>query len=512
MSTGSAVGLSGDVRLLRTLKTVLPALNLKLLAPPAPVPDADEASPAEIRVALIDQDYPDTAAVLKWLEPERRIPVILMRDENVFLSRTLRGAAAVLGKPLDPNKLRAAVELVVPDWEDSSDREPRLADILDLFDARRPASEPADDPMRETPRPGPEPEDEIDRILGPALAEIGIPAVSFEAPPPSPLGLPRLPDPPPLRPKPLPPPFPSGPRKAPPAAVSPSFRRPFRPEPAAGEGDAPFAAFGTSPDKGSGRSRRILLVAGLALAVLIGAAYLGFGRKALNRPPAAAESASPVEKAASRTERPQTPDERTFLAATSSPQKPAEETRPAEMKSDPGPTPPSAVLPKRSLEKSATEREPTPPAEVSAFVPAKPEPEANPPAAKDDGPLRIKTDPPPAASKPTWERGPGPEPVKSGDLVDPASVDIPPVLRNSVEPIYPPLAYRNKQEAKVTLRILISEKGAILEAEPGAAPGDDPGFVKAALRAVRRWSYAPAFKNGVAVRVWKTLIIDFRIR
>jgi outer membrane biosynthesis protein TonB len=60
--------------------------------------------------------------------------------------------------------------------------------------------------------------------------------------------------------------------------------------------------------------------------------------------------------------------------------------------------------------------------------------------------------------------------------------------------------------------VLISEKGEILDAEPGPDTGVDPGFVKAALRAVRRWSYSPAFKNGVAVRVWKTLIIDFRIR
>jgi hypothetical protein len=60
--------------------------------------------------------------------------------------------------------------------------------------------------------------------------------------------------------------------------------------------------------------------------------------------------------------------------------------------------------------------------------------------------------------------------------------------------------------------VLISEKGGILEAKPDGDPGADQGFVKAALRAVRRWSYSPAYKNGVAVRVWKTLIIDFRIR
>ena len=525
MLTGSAVGLSGDVRLLRTLKTVLPALNLNLMAPPAPVPDADEASPAEIRVVLIDQDYPDTAAILKWLEPDRRIPVILMRDEDVFLSRTLRGAAAVLSKPLDPNKLRAAVELVVPDWEDSSDREPRLADIRDLFCTDGPGSETADKPMREIPPSGPERADEIDRILGPALAEIGIPAVSFEAPSPSPLGLPRLPDPPPLRPKPIPAPFPSGPRKAPPAAppivpaaASPSFRRPLRPEPA-----APFAELGPSTDKKSGRSRRLLPVAGLALAVFIGAAYLGLGRKHSNRPPAASDSAPPVEQNAPSMGRPEAAGERTLIPAASASPDPAEETRPAEMKSDPVPAPSSAVAPKQSPERIVTEREPSPPAEVPAFVPAKPELETNPqaavedaspgaPAAKDDGPLKIKTDAPPAAAKPAGESGPRPETVKSGDLIDLAAVDIPPVLRNSVEPIYPPSAYRNKQEGKVTLRVLISEKGAILEAERGADSGADQIFVNAALLAVRRWSYSPASKNGVAVRVWKTLIIDFRIR
>jgi TonB family protein len=201
-------------------------------------------------------------------------------------------------------------------------------------------------------------------------------------------------------------------------------------------------------------------------------------------------------------------------------QKPAAESRPAETIFEGVMASPPALQPEG---KTGTEKELLPPIKTPAETPAKPEPEANPPAvvkdvlqaaaaAKDESAPTAKTEETPAAAKTAAEPAARPGPVKSGDLVDLTAVDIPPALLNSVQPVYPPLAYRNKQQAKVALTVLISEKGEILEAKPAADPGVDLVFVKAAQRAVRRWSYSPAFKGGVAVRVWKTLIIDFRIR
>ncbi|MGD0783739.1 MAG: hypothetical protein ABSA30_12850 [Candidatus Aminicenantales bacterium] len=111
-------------------------------------------------MALIDADYPDKVAVLQWLEPDRRIPMILMREEDAANPRILRGAAAVLSKPVDPNKVRAAVELLVPDWEEPLDREPRLADIPDPFGPENPGpdSPPLPAPTAEKTPGGPVPD------------------------------------------------------------------------------------------------------------------------------------------------------------------------------------------------------------------------------------------------------------------------------------------------------------------------------------------------------------------
>lgn len=103
-------------------------------------------------------------------------------------------------------------------------------------------------------------------------------------------------------------------------------------------------------------------------------------------------------------------------------------------------------------------------------------------------------------------------PVRAGDLVDLNNVDTPPILRSSMEPVYPPLAYQNRLQAQVSLSILISEKGDVLDAKVVGNPSVNLGFEKAALKAVRRWTYIPARKEGQVVRVRKPVVIDFRIR
>jgi len=537
MSTSSAVGLSGDVRLLRTLKMVLPALNMKVIAPPAPVPSADAASPAEIRLALIDADYPDTAAVLKWLEPGRRIPVILMWGAGAPLPRSLRGAAAILSKPLDPNKLRAAIELVLPDWEEPQYSEPCLADVLDLFETgnRRDDSPALSDPQSCSAAPAVE--EEIDRLLGPALAELGIPPKRSEAA--APMATSRSQDPPEesLPPRVIPTPSVAAPPEKKPlsevqervplpteieaADAILTDRRPLHPEPM--PEDAEFLCFPFEPSTIKKRYRAKLMVpgAGLAVIALVGATYLGFGGKtAKYPPPGAATPAAAMRVMPASAPADAAAVEKIPISAPSPGRTAAEEPKPQVAK----PEPATMSLPvpgaqRRSLSNVPEKDQPAPiEAPAPPFTRAEPvldvrpelnfplqiEPEKKDPAAKAEAF--------PAASKTAAGPAPGPRPIQRGDLIDLAAVDILPVLLNSVEPAYPPLAYRYKEQAKVALSVLISEKGEVVESRTSGDPSVDMGFVKAAQRAVQRWSYSPALKNGVAVRVWKPVVIDFKIR
>jgi protein TonB len=59
----------------------------------------------------------------------------------------------------------------------------------------------------------------------------------------------------------------------------------------------------------------------------------------------------------------------------------------------------------------------------------------------------------------------------------------------------------------VLLRVLVSEKGTPLQVEiVRRAP---VGLTESAVEAVKRWTFAPAMKAGVAVRTWMTVPIPF---
>jgi TonB family protein len=101
-------------------------------------------------------------------------------------------------------------------------------------------------------------------------------------------------------------------------------------------------------------------------------------------------------------------------------------------------------------------------------------------------------------------------PVQEGDLVELASVTAPPVLVKQVNPVYPSAAQRLGIGGAITINALIDEKGTVIDT--GILKGilDDKGLGKAAEAAVRKWKFEPARKNGVAVKVWKSFVINFQ--
>lgn len=85
----------------------------------------------------------------------------------------------------------------------------------------------------------------------------------------------------------------------------------------------------------------------------------------------------------------------------------------------------------------------------------------------------------------------------------------PPVLHLRAEAIYPPEALRERLEASVGLEVVVDENGRVTDARVTAPAGH--GFDEAALDAVRRFTFEPARKNGVAIRSNVELGYDFRL-
>jgi protein TonB len=100
--------------------------------------------------------------------------------------------------------------------------------------------------------------------------------------------------------------------------------------------------------------------------------------------------------------------------------------------------------------------------------------------------------------------------VRPGDLLPLTEVDVRPNAVRNPPPEYHPIARQLRQQGTVVLNVLIREDGTVEDVQvlreiPRSRLND------AAVRAVERWTYTPASKDGVPVKVWKTEAIHFRL-
>ena len=101
-------------------------------------------------------------------------------------------------------------------------------------------------------------------------------------------------------------------------------------------------------------------------------------------------------------------------------------------------------------------------------------------------------------------------PVEEGDLVPLEDVDIVPEIASRVDPKYPSVAFQRGVEGKVVINVLISETGDVIETAMIKGIQGPYGFNEECSDAVRQWKFVPAFKNGVKVKVWKTISFTFK--
>jgi protein TonB len=100
--------------------------------------------------------------------------------------------------------------------------------------------------------------------------------------------------------------------------------------------------------------------------------------------------------------------------------------------------------------------------------------------------------------------------IRRGALIDIAEVDSEPVPISRPDPEYPTVSRRMRHEGRVVLNLLIDENGRVIDIEViSGVPRTR--LDRAASDAARRWTYRPATKDGVAVKVWKTAEFIFKL-
>jgi TonB family protein len=122
--------------------------------------------------------------------------------------------------------------------------------------------------------------------------------------------------------------------------------------------------------------------------------------------------------------------------------------------------------------------------------------------------------PPAAAPQPAAENRPAPQPesprTQFGDLVPAGTPGLTPAHTTHQAPAsYPQMARIQRVQGSVIISALISESGRVLETK--VIRGGQLGLTEAADQSVRRSSFAPGEKDGVRVKSWTTVSVDFKL-
>jgi TonB family protein len=169
---------------------------------------------------------------------------------------------------------------------------------------------------------------------------------------------------------------------------------------------------------------------------------------------------------------------------------------------------PAPVVPEPEPEPVKQAEAPPPsnpaPAQTVAAPPATTVPEKTEPAPAQTRPQTQATAPAPAAAQPA------PRQPQYGELVQAGPGITGPRLKSRLDPRYPSAAQRLNKSAVVDIRVLVDEKGNVLDAQR-SGPKAGFGFDEAALEAARRSSFTPAStRDGVRVKMWTVLRVSFQ--
>jgi protein TonB len=161
---------------------------------------------------------------------------------------------------------------------------------------------------------------------------------------------------------------------------------------------------------------------------------------------------------------------------------------------------PAAVLPSPAPAPTPVPARPSPEVKVAEAQPSSVEPTAAP-----------VVEPPPTAPP----RAPAPATdtsaeVSRGDLAGPGPGVVEPVFVSSPRIAYPAAARQQGVTGKVVMLVLVNEEGAVLEVKLQQGLASRFGVNEAVLDSIRHAKFRPATKNGIPVKMWRTIVVDVK--
>ncbi len=189
---------------------------------------------------------------------------------------------------------------------------------------------------------------------------------------------------------------------------------------------------------------------------------------------------------------------------------------------------------KQKLEKLAGGQQPktaAPPQQVAAAAPRSSAPTPAAPAPRtttqpvQSAPPPVSETRAPAEAAPTSSSAgesrpivpPPPPPAETatqareGDVVTSSEGLTPPHVIRMAPVTYPSIARSQRIEGSVTIGVLVSETGKVLETRILSGVNKPGGLNEAAEQTIRRSSFAPGMKDGVRVKAWASVKVNFKL-
>jgi TonB family protein len=144
-------------------------------------------------------------------------------------------------------------------------------------------------------------------------------------------------------------------------------------------------------------------------------------------------------------------------------------------------------------------------------VVAQPQPVVAPPPAPVPQPIVqpvVAPPPPPAPQPAAVAEAPR---AREGDLITSGSEDVPARMTRRALVPYPPMARIQRVQGTVLVSALISETGRVLDAKIIRPITKAVGLNEAALQIVRQSTFSAPMKDGVHVKTWTTVPVDFKL-
>jgi protein TonB len=122
---------------------------------------------------------------------------------------------------------------------------------------------------------------------------------------------------------------------------------------------------------------------------------------------------------------------------------------------------------------------------------------------------------PPAPPSQLEGTGTEPGPIRATTIVDPpkplpvlTAPSVDPRYAADLQPTYPPEERRAGRDGRVVVRVLIGVDGRVKQVEPVSATSD--AFLRVTRdRALSRWRFKPATRDGIPVEAWRTMALSF---